>query len=117
MCKRGALTVPISFYCKRFPYVESKYTIFERLTWTLMEAVKAVCLALMDQCLVIHSPVSVLDWFNMKREALAGTSSEPKVLQWKWFLSEFLNNHKIMARRKHHSGWRRSPQPQWYHAP
>jgi hypothetical protein len=22
------------------------------------------------------------------------------LLQWKWFLSEFLNNHKIMAKRK-----------------
>jgi hypothetical protein len=31
MCKQGACTVPISF-CKRFPYVELKYTIFERLT-------------------------------------------------------------------------------------
>jgi hypothetical protein len=36
----------------------------------------------------------------MKVEALAGTLSESKVLKWKWFLSEFLNNHKIMARRK-----------------
>jgi hypothetical protein len=33
----------------------------------------------------------------MKGEALAGTPSE---LQWKWFLSEFLNNHKIMAKGK-----------------
>jgi hypothetical protein len=31
MCKQGARTVPISFYCKRFPYVESKYAIFVRL--------------------------------------------------------------------------------------
>jgi hypothetical protein len=86
MCKQVACTVPISFYCKRFPYVESKYTIFKRLTWTLMEAVKTVCLVLMDQCLVICSPVPILDWINMKGEALAGTPSEPKVLQWKWFL-------------------------------
>jgi hypothetical protein len=35
----------------------------------------------------------------MKEEALARTPSEPKVLQWKWFLSEFLNN-KIMAKGK-----------------
>jgi hypothetical protein len=36
----------------------------------------------------------------MEGEALAGTPSEPKVLQWKWFLSEFLNNHKIRAKGK-----------------
>jgi hypothetical protein len=36
----------------------------------------------------------------MKGEALAGTPSEPKVLQWKWFFSEFLSNHKIMAKGK-----------------
>jgi hypothetical protein len=100
MCKQGSRTVPVSFYCKRFPYVESKYTIFERLTWMLMEAVKIVCLVLMDQCLVIHSPVPILDWINMKGEALAGTPPKPKVLQWKWFLSEFLNNRKIMAKGK-----------------
>jgi hypothetical protein len=86
MCKQVARTVPISFYCKRVPYVESKYTIFERLTWTLMEAVKMVCLVLTDQCLVIHSPVPISDWINMKGEALARTPSEPKVLQWMWFL-------------------------------
>jgi hypothetical protein len=80
--------------------VESKYTIFERLTWMLMEVVKTVCLVLMDQCLLIRSPASILDWINMKGEALAGTPSEPKVLQCKWFLSEFLNNHKIMAKGK-----------------
>jgi hypothetical protein len=97
MCKQVACTVPISFYCKRFPYVESKYTIFERLTWMLMEAVKMVCLVLMDQCLIIRSSVPILDWINMKGKALAGTPSKAKVLQWKWFLSEFLNNHKIMA--------------------
>jgi hypothetical protein len=34
----------------------------------------------------------------MKGEALAGTPSKPKMLQWKWFLSEFFNNHKIMAK-------------------
>jgi hypothetical protein len=100
MCKQGARTVPILFYCKRFPYVESKYTIFERLTWMLIEAVKTVCLVLMDQCLIIHSPVPILHWINMEGEALAGTPSEPKVLQWKWFLSEFLNNHKIRAKGK-----------------
>jgi hypothetical protein len=66
----------------------------------LMEAVKMVCLVLTDRCLIIHSPVPILDWINMKGEALAGTQSEPKVLQWKWFLSEFLNNHKIMAKGK-----------------
>jgi hypothetical protein len=65
MCKQGTHTVPVSFYCKRFPYVESKYAIFEILTWTLMEAVKTLCLVLMDQCLVIRSPVSILDWINM----------------------------------------------------
>jgi hypothetical protein len=27
MCKQGACAVPIPFYCKRFPYVESKCTI------------------------------------------------------------------------------------------
>jgi hypothetical protein len=100
MYKRGACTVPISFYCKRFPYGESKYIIFERLTWTLMEAVKTVCLVLTDQCLIICSPVPILDWINMKGEALARMPSEPKVLQWKWFLSEFLNNCKIMAKGK-----------------
>jgi hypothetical protein len=66
----------------------------------LMEAVKTVCLVLMDQCLIICSPVPILDWINMKGEALARTPSEPKVLQGKWFLSEFLNNHKIMAKGK-----------------
>jgi hypothetical protein len=74
--------------------------IFERFTWTLMEAVKMVCLVLTDQCLITRSPVPILDWINMKGEALAGTPSEPKVLQWKWFLSEFLNNHKILAKGK-----------------
>jgi hypothetical protein len=59
---------------------------FERLTWTLMEVVKTMCLVLMYQCLIIHSPVPILDWINMKGEALARTPSEPKVLQWKWFL-------------------------------
>jgi hypothetical protein len=62
-----------------------------------MEAAKTVFLVLTDQCLIIHSPVPILDWINMKGEALAGTPSE---LQWKWFLSEFLNNHKIMAKGK-----------------
>jgi hypothetical protein len=64
----------------------------------LIEAVKMVCLVLMDQCPIIHSLVPTLGW--MKVEALAGTPSEPKVLQWKWFLSEFLNNHKFMAKGK-----------------
>jgi hypothetical protein len=36
----------------------------------------------------------------MKGEALARIPFVPKVLQWKWFLSEFLNNHKIMAKGK-----------------
>jgi hypothetical protein len=111
MCKRGVRTVPISFYCKRFPYVESKYTTFERLTWMLMEAVKTVCLVLMDQCLVIRSPMPILDWIKMKGEALAGTPSEPKVFQWKWFLSEFINNHKIMEKGKTPLGWRKLSQP------
>jgi hypothetical protein len=66
----------------------------------LMEAVKMVCLVLMDQCLIICIPVPILDWINMKGEALAGTPSEPKVLQWKWFFPKFLNNHKIMANGK-----------------
>jgi hypothetical protein len=66
----------------------------------LMEAVKMVCLVLMDECLIIRSPVPILDWINMKGEALARTPSEPKMLQWKLFLSEFLNNHKIMAKGK-----------------
>jgi hypothetical protein len=65
-----------------------------------MEEVKTACLVPTDQCLVICSPVPILDWTNMKGEALARTHSEPKVLQWKWFLSEFLSNHKIMAKGK-----------------
>jgi hypothetical protein len=36
----------------------------------------------------------------MKGEALAETPSKPKVLQWKWFISEFLNNYKIMTKGK-----------------
>jgi hypothetical protein len=105
MYKWVAHTVPISFYCKRFPYVESKYTIFERLTWTLMEVMKTVCLVLMDRCLIIHSPVPILDWINMKGEALAGNPSEPKMLQWSGSSLSSPIIIRSWQRGRLHSGW------------
>jgi hypothetical protein len=37
---------PVAFYCKCFPYSQEIYSLFKKLTWTLYEALRTICLIL-----------------------------------------------------------------------
>jgi hypothetical protein len=77
----GGANRPVAFYCKPFSYPQEKYSLFEKLTWTLYEALRTICLILQDQCIIVRSPLPLLDWINMPGEQLVGTPTEPKVLK------------------------------------
>jgi hypothetical protein len=80
----GGASRPVEFYCKCFPYSQEKYTLFEKLTWTLYKALRTIWLILQNQCIIIQNLLPLLDWINMPGEQLVGKPTEPKVLKWKW---------------------------------
>jgi hypothetical protein len=94
----GCANRPVAFYCKRFSYSQENYSSFEKLTWTLYEALGTICLILRDQCIIIRSPLLLLDWIYMPGEQLVGTPTEPKILKWKWYLQEQFKNHRVSAK-------------------
>jgi hypothetical protein len=94
----GGANRPVAFYCKCFPYSQEIYSLFEKLTWALYEALRTLCLILKDQCIIIRSPLPLLDWINMPGKQLVGTPTEPKFLKWKWYLQEQFKNHRASAK-------------------
>lgn len=62
------------------------------------EAFRTVHSTLRHNQVVLRSPVPILDWVKAPGEAWAGLPMEGKVLQWKWYLAEFLKNVPTSAK-------------------
>ncbi|XP_059120184.1 uncharacterized protein LOC131911818 [Peromyscus eremicus] len=89
---------PIGFYCKKFPWSENKYSLFERTIWTAYEAFRTIHSLLKENHVTLRSHIPILDWVKAPGEAWAGLPMEGKVLQWKWYLQEFLRSTPLSAK-------------------
>lgn len=95
--------MPVDLYCKHFPYVENRYSLFEKQIWTFFEACRTLHSVMThtnshQPPMVIKVPFTMMDWIHSQTESLTGLTMEGKVLQWKWYLSEFLHNQDVAAK-------------------
>ncbi|XP_029424789.1 uncharacterized protein LOC115072250 [Nannospalax galili] len=95
--KRNSDLVPVGFYCKKFPWSEQKYSLFERQIWTAYEAIRTVQSLLRNNKVIIRTNLPIIDWIKAPGEAWAGLPMEGKVLMWKWFLNDFLRLNAVSA--------------------
>lgn len=95
---KGQKEIPVGFYCKKFPWSENKFSLFERTIWTTYEALRTIHSLLKQNEVILRSPIPILDWVKAPGEAWAGLPMEGKVLQWKWYLQEFLRSTHLSAK-------------------
>lgn len=86
---------PMGFYTKRFPWVDTKFSLFEKTIWTTYEAIRTLNTILHNRQVILRTNIPVMDWIKAPGEAWAGLPIEPKVLQWKWYLQNMLGQSKI----------------------
>lgn len=91
---------PIGFYCKKFPWSENKYSLFERTIWATYEATRSTQSLLKQNPVIIRTEIPIIDWIKAPGEAWAGLPMESKVLQWKWHLSDFIKHLKVSTQGK-----------------
>lgn len=86
---------PMGFYTRRFPWVDSKYSLFEKTIWTIYEAARTIHMTLENRKIILRTQIPVLDWIKAPGEAWAGLPIEPKVLQWKWYLQNMIEHNTV----------------------
>lgn len=90
--------LPIGFYCKRFPWSENKYSLFERTVWAVYEACRSVHSLLRNNETIVRTEMPIEDWIKAPGEAWAGLPIEAKVLHWKWYLMDFYKQNKVSSK-------------------
>ncbi|XP_010610954.3 uncharacterized protein LOC104854215 [Fukomys damarensis] len=95
---KGNRITPIGFYCKRFPWSENKYSLFERTIWATYEACKAIHSLIKNNETIIRTEMPIMDWIKAPGEAWVGLPIEPKVLHWKWYLADFIKHHQVTSK-------------------
>lgn len=93
--KASGMLWPSGFYYKGFPYSSNRYSLFEKLTWTLCKAIHNLNFLVRDHCLIILTLVPLIKWIQTPGEQLQGVLMEPEVLQWKWYLQNALEETPI----------------------
>jgi hypothetical protein len=88
---------PTGFYGKLFPYAENKYSLFEKQICTFYETCRTLHSVIASHPMVIRAPSPMMDWICSKAESSTGLAMDGEVLQWKWYLSEFLCDQDAVA--------------------
>lgn len=56
--------LPTGFYCKRFPWSENKYSLFERTVWAVYEACRSVHSLLRNNDTIVRTEMPIEDWIK-----------------------------------------------------
>lgn len=54
----------VGLYCKRFPFVENRYSLFEKTAWTAYETLKMTSTMTIGK-MTLRTPITLKDWIKM----------------------------------------------------